>query len=95
MKTIHKMRCLIEDEVDSAMDYAEKYLEYKNSKPSWASMYSEMAKQELTHSEYLTTIATEAMSDIAWIPEEDKEAFDKCQKRAMEKNAMVKLMLSR
>ena len=95
MKTIHKMRCEIEDEAESAMNYAEKYLEYKNSKPNWATMYSEMAKQELTHADYLLTIAKEAMSGIAWIPEEDKEAFDKCQKRALEKSAMTKLMLSR
>ena len=95
MKTVHKMKCEIEEETDSAMEYAEKYLEYKNSKPNWANMYQEMAKQELTHADYLLAIATEAMSNIAWIPESDKEAFDKCQKRSMEKAAMVKLMLSR
>lgn len=84
----------IKDEVCGAMEYAQKYIEYKSTHPQWAKMYSEMANAELNHAKYLHVIGAEHISSLSWVPEEDKEAWDKCTKRVTEKIVLIKLMLS-
>lgn len=85
----------IKEETCGAMEYAEKYLEYKNSNPQWSRMYSEMAEQELNHAEYLRTIGQGIMDALPWVSEDCKEAWEKCGAKMSEKAAMTRLMLSK
>ena len=95
MKKVDKYKDSIKEEIDGAMEYAENYIVYKNTNPQWASIYHEMALQELNHAENLRMIAQEAMNTISYIPEEDSEAWKKCQKKNAEKVGIVKFMLSK
>lgn len=95
MKKIKRYICAIKDELEGAMEYAEKYICYKQTKPQWAKMYADMAAAELTHAHNLHTMGTEAMTELSWIPEKDKECWEHCIAKMAEKEAMVKLMLSK
>lgn len=83
------------DELEGAQKYAEKYIYYANSKPEWAKMYSEMAKQELHHADMLHKIYQEAYDDMRWVSEEDAEMWEKCIDHKAEVAALVELMLSK
>lgn len=95
MKKVDNYRNHIMDELNSAMEYAENYVVYKNTHPQWAQMYHEMSTHELTHAEYLRLIAQEAMDKISYIPEEDAESWKKCQRKHAEKVGVIKFMLSK
>lgn len=95
MKVVHKFVEAISEEMDGAKMYAEKYIEHKTSHPQWAKMYSEMAANELNHADYLHMIGQETIDNLSWVSEEDKEVWEKCGKRATEKGAVVKLMLTK
>lgn len=85
----------IKEELCSAMDYAENYIEYKSSNPTWARTYFEMSEQELAHAEHLKDIYAKKIESFAWVSEEDKEEWEKCMNKYSEKEALVKLMLSK
>lgn len=95
MKKLKKMIHNINDELNSAEDYAEKYVMYKNTNPGWASLYSEMAVDELSHADALHRITDDFASKLAYITENDKECWDKCVKRIAETTSSVKLLLSK
>ena len=95
MRKVEKWIKHIEDEIHGALSYAEKYVFFKNSKPQWASMYSEMAMQELNHAENLRMIGQAMMDELAWVPEEDTQAWENSIYKAAEKVALVKMMLSK
>lgn len=95
MKKVEKMICHIMDEVCGAIDYAEKYLLYQNTHPEWSKLYAKMAQEELDHADNLHTMYQEKIDQINWMPEEAKEEWEKCVRKASEKSAMVKLMLSK
>lgn len=94
MKMIDSFMKSINEEIDGAMDYADKYVELKAEKPKWASAYHDMAANELTHAEHLLTMAKEHVSALGWISEETKDNWSKCQSKAAEKTAMIKMMLN-
>lgn len=95
MKIVHNIICGIKEEIHGAMSYAERYLEYKASKPDWAKRFAEMAQQELVHADYLGQIGQEKISALPWMSEDDKDAWEHCNSRVAEKTAVVKLMLSK
>jgi hypothetical protein len=95
MRVIHMYLDLIDEELDGAKEYAERYLEYKSSKPQWSKMCAEMASDELKHSEYIKEIATQTMNDLPWVPAETKDRWDTCMRHYGERVAMVRLMLSK
>lgn len=95
MKKIEKWICAIRDEIDSAMEYAEKYICYKTSNPAWSRMYADMAEDEANHADNLMKMAEEYISGLSWTAETDKECWEKCKRKVAEKSALVKLMLSK
>lgn len=94
MKMIDSFMESIKDEVNGAMDYADKYVELKTEKPKWANIYHDMAANELTHAEHLMTMAKEHVASLGWLSEKTKEDWNKCQSKTAEKTAMIKIMLN-
>lgn len=86
---------LIDDELNSAKEYAERYLEYKSSKQQWGKMCADMALDELKHADYIKEIAQQTINDLSWVPAEDQDRWDKCMKHFGERVAIVRLMLSK
>lgn len=95
MKRVCDMIDEIKDEIHSANDYAEKYIWYKSTRPEFAPMFSEMASQELAHADYLTKVGGTMLNEMTYVPEEDKEAWEKCIKKMAEKGALVKHLLTK
>lgn len=95
MKMIKWLMKEIKEEVCGAATYAERYIQYQTEKPSWSRMYSDMASQELTHAEYLKTMAQEYIDGLSYVPESDKEKWQRCIENYAEKTAWVKLMLAK
>ena len=85
----------INEELDGAKMYAEFFIEYQKKNPNWSRMFSEMATQELTHAEYIKTMAEEFAEGLPWMPEEAKDKWEHCMRHYGEKVAVVKLMLSK
>lgn len=95
MKKVKYYICHIKEEMHCAEEYAEKYICYKQSHPQWSKMYSEMATAELNHANYLQIIGNEAISALSWVPEKCREHWEKCIAHKAEKEALVRLMLSK
>lgn len=95
MHKIDKMIHKIDDEVSGAIHYAEDYVMYKNSNPVFARMYAEMSSQEMSHANHLSEIYKSKLDSMAYIPEEDKEKWDCCQKKMAEKEAWIHYMLDK
>ena len=95
MQAIEERIDHIDEEIRGAMEYAEKYVVFKKTRPQWAQLYHDMAVQELNHAENLKDIAQEAMDEYSYIPEEDAEKWREKQKLHAEKKAMVKLLLTK
>ena len=95
MKKVEKMKRCMDDELDGAKKYAEKYIYFANSKPEWARMYADMARQELHHAEMLHTIYQEAFDDMRWVSDADTEMWEKCVNHLAETKALVEMMLSK
>ena len=89
------MECHIQDEVKGAQKYAEKYIFYVDSKPEWAKMYAEMARQEAGHARWLHKMYQESVDEMRWIPEDAKEEWERCVAKMTETLALVDLMLSK
>lgn len=97
MRKIKKYAHDIKDEVCGAMDYAEKYVEYKISKPTWAKYYKTMAEQELQHAAYLHEMATSEIEELKKTytpPEEMLEAWEQAHHKYIDKAARVRQLLT-
>ena len=95
MKTMETYISKVCDEANDAMHYAEQYLINKNRNPQWAKMYMDMANQELLHANYLKSIGDDMIAAAAWVPEDDLDRWDNCVAKMAEKEAMVRVMLSK
>ena len=93
----YKMAEEMLDELCSAKDYAEKYVEYKASNESqWAGRFNEMAKDELKHADYLHELAVNEINKLSSVytpPTEMMEKWDADHKKYVEKAAWIKQML--
>ena len=85
----------IEEELDGAATYAEKYFLNKGWSTDWAKKYSTMANDELRHAEYMKQIGEEHIKMLGNLPDEDVEAWECCIKHYTEKYAAIMLLLSR
>lgn len=83
----------VKDELCGAKDYAYKYVEMKSEAPKWASKFREMAFAEMSHAEFFLQMAKEHAENVAWMSDKEKEAWSKCQSKASEKMAIIKMML--
>lgn len=98
MRTIKNYIDSIEDELESAKDYAEKALEEKaRGNTAISNRYKEMAQDELKHGSFLHEMATKSADELSKVftpPEEMLEKWRKAHADYVEKAAWVKQMLS-
>jgi hypothetical protein len=85
----------VEEETGGAQCYAEKYILNKGWSSQWGGMYADMAADEIKHAEYIMRIADEHIKMLTYVPEADSENWEHCKRRAVEKIAAVRLMLSK
>jgi hypothetical protein len=88
----------IEEELEGAKEYAEKYIDCKaRGNTTRASKYSEMATDELKHAVYIKDFAVADIEDIKKVYKlsvEDEEKWEHAHKKFAECMAIVKHMLS-
>lgn len=98
MRAIKKYVEAIEEEIEGAKDYAEKYVECKaKGDMSKANRFKEMASDEIKHAMYIHEWAIAEIEEIkkVFVPPVDMlEKWEKAHKEYVEKVAWVKQMLS-
>ena len=98
MKSIKKYVDHLNEEIESAEEYAEKYVECKaKGNMQSANRYHEMASDELKHAMYIHEWAVAEISQIEKIytaPVEMIEKWEKAHKEYVEKTAWIRQMLS-
>lgn len=98
MKIIEKMICHLEEEMEGATEYAEKYIECKaRGNMARASKYREMASDELKHAAYLRDFDVadiDEMKKIYPLTEEVTEMWEKAHRKINEKMALINHMLT-
>jgi septation ring formation regulator EzrA len=98
MKMLEKMLDHLEDEIDGAREYAEKYIECKaRGNVSRATRYKEMAHDELKHATFLKEMDVADVSELKrtyHMTEEEQSAWDHGQKRLTDQMALVMHILS-
>lgn len=97
MRKIRKYAEEIKDEVHGAMKYAERYIEYKLSRPNWAKYYKTMAEQELQHAAYIHEIAMSEINELEKVytaPAEMLECWESAHHKYLDKAARVKQILT-
>ena len=98
MKLVHKFIEQIDEELEGAKEYAERYIENRaKGNSNRASKYKEMAGDELRHAGYVYDFAVMDVADIKKVypmPIEAEEAWTHAMKHYAECVAMVKHMLT-
>lgn len=98
MNIIKKYVDCIEDEIEGAKKYAEKYVEHKaKDDMQSATRYKEMASDELKHAMYQhewTVAKIEEISKVYKAPVEMQEKWDKAHKEYVERVAWIRQMLA-
>jgi hypothetical protein len=98
MKSIKKYVESIEDEIEGAECYAEKYVEAKaKGDMGKANRYKEMANDEIKHAMYQHEWAVNEIEELKKVytpPVDMEEKWEKAHKEYVEKIAWIKQMLS-
>lgn len=98
MRIIQNYVDKIDDELEGAKDYAEKYVEYRvKGDGTTANRYKEMANDELKHAMYEHEWAVKEVGELSKIytpPAHMQEIWDKSHKEYVEKVAWIKQMLT-
>ena len=98
MRSIKKYVDHLNDEIESAEEYAEKYVECKSKgNMQSANRYREMAEDELKHAMYIHEWAVKEIEDISKVytpPIEMLEKWEHEHKHYVEKVAWIKQMLA-
>lgn len=98
MRAIKKFVDAIDEEIESAKEYAEEYVEYKaKGDMQAANRYKEMANDELKHANYEHEWAVKEIENVSKVytaPVEMQEAWNKAHKEYVEKVAWIKQMLA-
>lgn len=92
----------IDEEIESAKDYAETYLEYKVNKSDdkneeFSAKYKSMSEDEIKHAVFLHDVATlriSRVSEVYTLPVDVLDIWEKSHHRFTEKIAWIKQMLS-
>jgi hypothetical protein len=88
----------IDEELEGAKDYAEKYVEAKaKGNVSMANKYKEMASDELRHAGYVHEFAVaeiDALSKVYTPPVDMQKKWEESHKEYVEKAAWIRQMLS-
>ena len=98
MKLLEKMLDHLEDEIEGAREYAEKYIECKarGTMPR-ANRYNEMANDELKHASFLREMDIADVSELKrayQMTEEEQSLWDHGQKRLTDEMALIMHILS-
>ena len=98
MKFIKKLVDHLDEEIEGAKEYAEKYVECKaKGNMTRANKYKEMAQDELKHATYIHEMAVQEIEELRKIytpPAEMLEKWEKAHKEYVERVAWVKQMLT-
>ena len=98
MRSIKKFVDAIDEELESAKEYAEQYVEHKaKNDMQTATRYKEMANDELKHANYIHEWAVKEIQELSKVytaPVEMQEAWDKSHKMYVEQVAWIKQMLA-
>lgn len=98
MRYIKKLVEQLDEEIDGAKNYAEKYVEYKaKNNMAWANRFKEMAMDELKHCTYIHEMAVQEIDELKKIyspPVEMQEKWEHEHKEYVEKVAWIKQMLA-
>jgi hypothetical protein len=98
MKIIRKYVEQISEEVEGAMEYAEKYVELKaKGNMQDANKYREMANDELKHAMYIHEFATKEIENLSKVYSPPVEMLEKWQhehKKYVENVALIKQILA-
>lgn len=98
MKKIKEYVEAIDEELEDAKEYAEKYVECKaKDNMQSATKYKEMANDELKHAMYLHEWVVKEIEEVSRVfttPTEMQEKWDKAHKEYVEKVAWIRQMLS-
>jgi hypothetical protein len=98
MRAIKKYVEAIDEEIEGAKEYAERYVECKaKGDMSKANRYKEMASDEIKHAMYIHEWAIAEIEEIkkVFVPPVDMlEKWEKSHKEYVEKVAWIKQMLS-
>lgn len=98
MRAIKKFVEAIDEELESAKEYAEKYVEHKaKNDMQTATRYKEMANDELKHANYEHEWAVKEIDELSKVytaPVEMQEAWEKAHKVYVESVAWIKQMLA-
>lgn len=98
MRMIKNLIEQLDEEIESAKDYAEKYVELKakNNMPR-ANKYKEMANDELKHCNYIHEMTVQEIEELKKVytaPADMQEKWEKSHKEYVEKVAWIKQMLT-
>lgn len=98
MKMIKKLVDCLDEELEGAQNYAEKYVEYKaNDNSKWASRFKSMAEDEIQHSNLIHELIVEEIEKLRKVYTPTQEMLDKWDKshvKYVEKAAWIKQMLA-
>ena len=98
MRAIKKYVDMMKDEIESAKEYAEQYVEHKaKNDMQTATRDKEMANDELTHANYEHEWAVKEIDKISKVytaPIEMQEVWEKTHKKYVEEVAWIKQMLA-
>lgn len=98
MRYIGELTDWIEEEIEGAENYAEKYLEFKVNGNPFAGKFKQMAGDELQHAMVIHELATgeiEKMKAVYAPPVEMQEKWDKCHQKMVKKTEWIKEMLAK
>ena len=88
----------ISDELESAKDYAEAYVQLKvDEDEEWALKFKAMSEEELNHASNIHELAAQSMDkvrEVCTMPASMQEIWDKAHSRYVEKTAWVRQMLA-
>lgn len=96
MKKIKMYVDWIDDELEGAKCYAERYVYHKAKGSQWAGRFQQMANDELQHAEVIHQIAVEEIEQLNTVfkaPQEMQDAWDKSHVEYVERAAWVRKML--
>ncbi|MBO7250851.1 MAG: hypothetical protein J6V42_06215 [Clostridia bacterium] len=98
MRSIKKYVEAIDEEIEDAKEYAEKYVEEKaKGQMGIANRYKEMATDELKHATYLHEMAVAEIEQVSKVfkpPVEMEKKWEEAHKEYVERAAWIKQMLA-
>lgn len=98
MKMITDLIDRIDEEIESAKDYAEMYLDKKARGVSeWAQRFKEMSNNEIQHATWIHDMTVEEIELLRTVytpTTEMQKMWDECHKKYVEKVSWIKQMLS-